>query len=59
MEEGPEDTYEDKNFRDDEGDYSVPDGSLDMGCVVSKGKAFGDDVRLPHLEAEEPPETRQ
>lgn len=36
MEEGPEDAYEDKNFRDDEGDYSVPDGSLDMGCVVSR-----------------------
>lgn len=44
MEEGPEDTYEDENFRDDEGDYSVSDGSLDMGCVVSKGKSFCDDV---------------
>lgn len=44
MEEGPEDAYEDKNFRDDEGDYSVPDGSLDMGCVVSKGKSLSDNV---------------
>lgn len=44
MEEGPEDAYEDKNFRDDEGDYSVTDGSLDMGCVVSKGKSFSNNV---------------